>query len=99
MIKKRHVMIIIALCIIALMFGAGVALAYTYYLPNGFSGLLPSYATIIPTDDWRRASTVVQGACNGGFSPNPCVGTIPEPGTWAMFGLGLAGLILTRRRY
>lgn len=97
MIKKRHVLIIIALCIIALLFGAGVALAYTHYLPYGFTGLLPSYDTIIPLDDWRRSSEAGQSACNGGFSPNPCVGTIPEPSTYALFGVGLAGLVLTRR--
>lgn len=41
--------------------------------------------------------------CNGDFSPSVCVeviqqvGHIPEPGTYALFGLGLALMMLFRR--
>lgn len=94
--KTRH---IIAASIISALLVTSAG-AYTYYvwrdeLPT-FSA--PSYSTIVPTDDPRRNSTGAQGACNGGFSPNPCVGTIPEPSSYALFGLGL-GILIWRVRH
>lgn len=91
--KKRH---IIAASIISALLVASAG-AYTYYvwrddLPT-FSA--PSYSTIIPPDSSLRSVPGVYADC--GFSPNPCVGTIPEPGTYALFGLGLGVMIFTRR--
>ena len=94
--KTRH---IIAASIISALLVTSAG-AYTYYvwrddLPT-FSA--PSYSTIIPPDSPLRNS-IQQGDCNGGFSPNPCgqVGTIPEPGTYALFGLGLGVMLVIRR--
>ena len=91
--KTRH--IIAASIISALLVTSAVA--YTYYvwrddLPT-FSA--PSYSTIIPPDSPLRSAPGVYADC--GFSPNPCVGTIPEPGTYALFGLGLALMMMFRR--
>lgn len=92
--KTRH---IIAASIISALLVTSAG-AYTYYvwrddLPT-FSA--PSYSTIVPTDDPRRNTPGVYADC--GFSPNPCVGTIPEPGTYALFGLGLWVMLVIRRR-
>ncbi len=84
--KTRHILIaaaLTALCITS----AG---AYTYTVWK--DEIISSYTTIIPTDSPLRNS-VPQGTCNGGFSPNPCVGAVPEPGTFALFGAGLIILI------
>ena len=89
--KTRH--ILIAAAITALCIGSASAYTYTVWKDE----IISSYATIIPTDSPLRRSTDVQGDCNGGFSPNPCVGTIPEPGTFALFGLGLVLLIRRMR--
>lgn len=92
--KTRH---IIAASIISALLVASAG-AYTYYvwrddLPT-FSA--PSYSTIIPPDSAIRSVPGTYADC--GFSPNPCVGTIPEPGTYALFGLGLGVMIFARRR-
>ena len=92
--KARH---IIAVSIISALLVASAG-AYTYYvwrddLPT-FSA--PSYSTIIPPDSSLRSVPGVYADC--GFSPNPCVGTIPEPGTYALFGLGLGVMFIMRSR-
>lgn len=82
--KTRY--ILIAAAITALCIGSASAYTYIIWKDDLPSFKAPSYATIIPTDSPLRNS-VQQGACNGGFSPNPCgqVGAIPEPGTlWLM---------------
>lgn len=76
--KKRYILVIAAL--ISLLIGSASAYTYTIWKDDLPTFKAPSYATIIPTDSPLRNS-VQQGECNGGFSPNPCVGTIPEPGT------------------
>lgn len=87
--KKRY---IIAASIISVLLVASAS-AYTYYvwrddLPT-FSA--PSYGTIVPPDSSLRGVPGVYADC--GFSPSPCVGSIPEPSTYALFGLGLGILI------
>ena len=91
--KNRH---IIAASIISALLVTSAG-AYTYYvwrddLPT-FSA--HSYSTIIPPDSPLRSAPGVYADC--GFSPNPCVGTIPEPGTYALFGLGLGVMMVIRR--
>ena len=94
--KTRH---IVALSIISdLLVASAGASIYTVYREDIDKVIFPSYSTIVPTDDPRRNSTGAQGACNDGFSPNPCVGTIPEPSSYALFGLGLGILIWRVRR-
>lgn len=86
--KTRH--ILIAAAITALLSGSALAYTYTIWKDDLPSFHAPSYATIIPTDSPLRNS-VQQGACNGGFSPNPCgdVHTVPEPGIVFIFIWGL----------
>ena len=91
--KTRHKLT--ALAITALLSGSALAFIYDVLREDIDKLVFPSYATIIPTDSPLRNS-VQQGACNGDFSPKPCVGSIPEPGTFVLFGLGLIALI--RRR-
>lgn len=94
--KTRH--LLATLAITALLTGSALGYTYSVWKDELPTFQAPSYATIIPTDSPMRKSAL-QGGCNGGFSPNPCIGTIPEPGTYALFGVGVAGLIFTRRRY
>lgn len=79
--------------------GAGSALGYTYTVMRDDIGriIAPSYTTIIPTDSPLRNTPGTYGGCNGGFSPNPCVGHIPEPGTYALIGIGLFVMLVMRR--
>ena len=91
--KTRH---IIAASIISALLVTSAG-AYTYYvwrddLP-AFSA--PSYSTIVPPDSPLRNTPGAYGGCD--FSPNNCVGSIPEPGTYALFGLGLGVMIFARR--
>lgn len=91
--KTRH---IIAASIISALL-VTTAGAYTYYvwrddLPTFRA---PSYSTIIPTDSPLRNTPGAYGGCD--FSPNNCVGSIPEPGTYALFGLGLGVMLVIRR--
>ena len=92
--KKRY---IIAASVISALLVASAG-AYTYYvwrddLPT-FSA--PSYSTIIPPDSTIRSVPGTYADC--GFSPNPCVGTIPEPGTYALIGLGLLVMMVIKGR-
>jgi len=77
--------------------GTGSALAYTYTVMRGETLAVPSYTTIIPTDSPLRNTPGASADC--GFSPNPCgqVGTIPEPGTWALMGLGFLMMLVIGR--
>ena len=91
--KKRY---IIAASVISALLVASAG-AYTYYvwrddLPT-FSA--PSYSMIVPPDSPLRSAPGAYTDC--GFSPNPCVGTIPEPGTYALFGLGLVLMMMFKR--
>ena len=92
--KARH---LLAILVIAATL-TGSALGYTYAIMREDIGrvMFPSYTTIIPTDSPLRNSAQ-QGGCNGGFSPNPCVGHIPEPGTYVLLGIGLLMMLVMRR--
>lgn len=93
--KTRHI-IAAAITSALLVTTAGASIYYVWRddLPT-FSA--PSYSTIIPPDSPLR-NAIQQGDCDGGFSPNPCVGTIPEPSSYALFGLGL-GILIWRVRH
>lgn len=96
--KTRH--IVAASIISALLVASAGASIYTVYREDIDKIIFPSYSTIVPADDPRRNSTGAQGACNDGYSPNPCggnqVGTVPEPATYLLFGFGLILIILRR---
>lgn len=91
--KTRH--IIAASIISALLVTSAGASIYTVYREDIDKIIFPSYSTIVPTDSPLRNAPGAYADC--GFSPNPCVGTIPEPGTYALMGLGLALMMFARR--
>ncbi len=45
------------------------------------------------------ATTLSGGGGGGGEDPPPSGGDVPEPGTYALAGLGLLGMVLLRRRF
>ena len=92
--KARHAIAIAV--VIGLTIGSASAYTYTVWKDDLPTFNPPSYSTIIPTDSPLRNPTQ-QGACNGDFSPNSCVNSIPEPGTYALLGLGLALMMMFRR--
>jgi len=57
-----------------------------------------SYSTLSLTFDSRRISRVLAGSWVGNASVTQVSYSVPEPGTLALLGLGLAGLGLSRRR-
>lgn len=91
--KTRHV--IAASIISALLVASAGASIYTVYREDIDKIIFPSYSTIVPTDSPLRNTPGAYGGCD--FSPNNCVGTIPEPGTYALFGLGLGVMLVIRR--
>lgn len=96
--RTRH--IVAASIISALLVTSAGASIYTVYREDIDKIIFPSYSTIVPTDDPRRNSTGAQGACNDGYSPNPCgeVHSIPAPGTFVLVGAGLGLLFLRKRK-
>ena len=89
--KKRH--ILIAAALVVLVVGTASAYTYTIWKDDLPTFRAPSYDTIVPSDSLLRSMPGDYGGC--GFSPNNCtqVGTIPEPSSYALFGLGLSILI------
>jgi len=53
-------------------------------------------AMVTTPDSPLRSVPGVYADC--GFSPSPCIGSIPEPSTYALFGLGL-GILIWRVRH
>lgn len=91
--KTRH--IIAASIIFALLVASAGASIY-YVLRDDLPAFsAPSYTTIVPTDSPLRNTPGAYGGCD--FSPNNCVGAIPEPGTYALFGLGLVLMMMFKR--
>ena len=88
----------------------GIALTELYYVGVGFVQGLDPLATGSNQDKINATVAQVQALANrttqvsysiGNASGSSFVnvsGTIPEPGTWALMGAGLAGLAFLRRR-
>lgn len=97
--KAKVVAVVIGVALLLLALIAG---AYTFFIQRGDESYVDHgsghYDTIIPKNSPLRNSDAQQSPCNGGFSPNPCTQSIPEPSTWLLILVGIIGFILTKKR-
>jgi len=96
--RKAAIIAVVGVALLLLAIASG---AYTFFVQRGDGQYADQgaghYNTIIPQNSELRNSVQQQTGCNGGFSPNPCIHSIPEPGTWVLFLAGLVIIILIIR--